>query len=135
MPYCSRIFPFKIKLMTENETKNPEEKEEKSDEKPTSAGENNLNTMSALAYILFFIPMLTHRENKFAMFHANQGLVLFITVVIINVVGGMIPIIGWFILLPLGYIFILIMMILGIINALGGKKKKLPLIGGFKIIE
>ena len=34
-----------------------------------------------LAYILFFIPIIAARDSKFAMYHANQGLALFIVAV------------------------------------------------------
>jgi uncharacterized membrane protein len=50
-------------------------------------------------------------------------------------VGGIIPFLGWFIILPLGELFILILAIMGIINAAKGEMKPLPLIGGFNIIK
>ncbi len=34
--------------------------------------------MAILAYIIFFIPLLAAKESKFAMYHANQGLNLFL---------------------------------------------------------
>jgi len=35
--------------------------------------------MAIIAYILFFIPILTgdHKKSRFVMYHTNQGLVLF----------------------------------------------------------
>jgi len=91
--------------------------------------------MAIVAYIIFFIPLLAAKDSKFAMYHANQGLILFLTSVIIWVVGGIIPFLGWFIILPLGELFILILAIMGIINAAKGEMKPLPLIGGFNIIK
>jgi uncharacterized membrane protein len=86
--------------------------------------------------ILFFIPLVTDAKNSpFAKFHANQQLNLLISWVVVNVVGGIIPIIGWFILLPLGTIFLIVVAIMGIINAAKGEMKELPLIGGFKLIS
>lgn len=98
---------------------------------------DEVKAVSAVAYlgILFFIPMVTNPKSDFAMFHANQGLLLLIAAVIVNVLGSMIPIIGWFIIWPLGSIFILILFIMGLINALNGHKKRLPLIGGFDLIK
>jgi uncharacterized membrane protein len=86
--------------------------------------------------ILFFIPLISDGKNSpFAKFHANQQLVLLIAAVVINVVGGIIPFLGWFIILPLGCIFLLVVAIMGIINASKGEMKKLPLMGGIEIIK
>ena len=116
-------------------------KTEKSTPEPAPAAakvdEQQLKTMSALGYlgILFFIPYLMFPKEKFAVFHANQSLVLLITAVIINVAGGAIPVLGWFLILPLGGIAILILFIIGLMNAFGGKMKRLPVIGGFDILK
>lgn len=86
--------------------------------------------------ILFFIPLVSDGKNSpFAKFHANQQLVLLIAAVIVNIVGGVIPILGWFIILPIGTIMLIIFAIMGIINASKGITKPLPLIGGFSIIK
>ncbi|HOI16174.1 MAG TPA: hypothetical protein PK036_07500 [Geobacteraceae bacterium] len=91
--------------------------------------------MAVLAYILFLIPLLAAKESKFAMFHTNQGLVLFLAAVAVNIVGGIIPILGWFVILPLGNLLVFILAIMGIINAAKGEAKPLPLIGGIKILK
>ena len=59
--------------------------------------------MAILAYIIFFIPLLAAKESKFAMYHANQGLVLFLLAVAVSIVGTIIPL-GWFLILPIGSI-------------------------------
>src|SRR4030043_2293072 len=80
--------------------------------------------------ILFFIPLVTDAKNSpFAKFHANQQLILLISWVIVNVLGGGIPVLGWFIIWPLGTIFLIIVAIMGIINASKGEMKELPVIG------
>lgn len=91
--------------------------------------------MAILAYIIFFIPLLAAKESKFAMYHANQGLILFLAAVIINVVGSIIPFIGWMIVIPLGNLAVLIGAILGIIKAAGGKVEPLPLIGKYNLLK
>lgn len=91
--------------------------------------------MAILAYIIFFIPLLAAKDSKFAMYHANQGLVLFLSAVAVNVIGGIIPIIGWLLILPIGNLVLLIFAIMGIINAAKGEEKPLPVIGGFKILK
>lgn len=91
--------------------------------------------VAALAYLIFFIPLLVAKESKFAKFHANQGLNLLLLSLAVNVVGGMIPIIGWFIILPLGGVLTLVLFIMGIINAINGETKKLPLIGNVELLK
>lgn len=91
--------------------------------------------VAILAYIIFFIPLLAAKESKFAMYHANQGLVLFLAAVALNIVGGMIPFIGWFLILPIGNLLILVLAIIGIMNAAKGLMKPLPIIGGINILK
>ena len=90
--------------------------------------------ISLLAYIIFFIPLLAAPNSKFAKYHANQGLVLLILAIIIEIISRIIPFIGVIIGI-LGWIFIVILAILGIINAVSGKAKPLPIIGGITIIK
>ena len=95
--------------------------------------------MAIIGYIitiLFFIPLVTEAKNSpFAKFHANQQLMLLISSVVIWIVGGIIPFIGWFLIMPIGSIVILVLAIIGIVNAAKGEMKKLPIIGGFEIIK
>lgn len=91
--------------------------------------------MALLSYLIFFIPLLAARESPFAMYHANQGLILFLAALFINVIGTIIPIIGWFILIPIGNLLVLVYAVIGIINALNGQTKPLPLIGKFQLIK
>lgn len=91
--------------------------------------------MAVLAYFIFFIPLLAAKDSKFAMYHANQGLLLFLSALAVNMVGGVIPIIGWFLIFPLGNLFCVVLFILGIINASKGEMKPLPLIGGISILK
>ena len=88
-------------------------------------------TMAGLSYIIFFLPLLVCPESKF---HANQALVLLIVGIVGNIILGFIPIIGW-LLLPLFVVVVLIFGIIGLINGLGGKAKKLPIIGKYTIIK
>ncbi len=96
--------------------------------------------MAIIGYIipiLFFVPLISDesKNSPFAKFHSNQQLVLLIAAVIVNIVGSVIPIIGWFIILPLGSIFLIVVAIMGIIHASKGEMKKLPLIGKYQIIK
>ncbi|WJH36688.1 hypothetical protein N6H14_13715 [Paenibacillus sp. CC-CFT747] len=87
-----------------------------------------------LAYILFFIPLIAAKDSRFAAYHANQGLTLFLTAVIANVVLTVIPIVGW-ILLPLANLFCVVLAVLGIVNAANGVEKPLPVIGSYTLLK
>lgn len=91
--------------------------------------------MAILAYIFFLIPLLAAKDSKFAMYHANQGLLIFLAALVINIVGFIVPFIGWFVILPVGIIAVIGYMILGIINAANGAFKPLPLIGGIELLK
>lgn len=91
--------------------------------------------MGVLAYIFFLIPMLAAKDSPFAKFHTNQGLLVFLAAVAVNIVGGIIPFIGWILILPLGNLAVLVLAIMGIINSANGKAKKLPIIGNIEIIK
>ncbi|MFH0857509.1 MAG: DUF4870 domain-containing protein [Candidatus Magasanikbacteria bacterium] len=89
--------------------------------------------MAVVAYILFFIPLLTDaKDSPFVKFHVKQSLVL-----LIFGIGGwvissflMIILIG-FVLYFFVSIAVLVLFIMGIINALNGEMKELPYIGHF----
>ena len=103
--------------------------------------------MAIIAYIgiLCLIPLLTgdYKKSSFLKFHTNQGVVLFITAIATWIASWILWAIFaamrlWFIggfLSPLVGITIFVFMILGIINAVNGVMKPLPLIGKFTIIK
>ena len=90
---------------------------------------------AALSYvgILFILPLLINSGNsRYGKYHANQGFILFITDIVVSIAGavlGLILIVGG-ILSTLLSLCILVLMIIGIINAATGKAKQLPIIGG-----
>ena len=102
---------------------------------PDQADVEKNKVMGILAYIIFFIPLLAAKESKFAMYHANQGLVLFLLGVAVSILGSIIPFLGWFVILPIGSILVLVLAIIGIINAAKGEMKQLPVIGKISIIK
>ncbi len=93
------------------------------------------NTINALAYLLFFLPLVIEPKTEEGRFHANQGLVLLIFGIIVSILGGLIPFIGWLIILPVGSIAVIVFAIMGIISALNGETKELPLIGKIRLIK
>lgn len=90
--------------------------------------------MAILAYFIFFLPLILAPKSTFAKYHANQSLVLLIAWVVVMVVVAIVPVIGW-ILSPLAGLFVLILWIMGIINAAQGVMKPLPLIGSITILK
>ena len=99
-------------------------------------------TMAILAYlsILVVIPIVMARESKFAMFHVNQGIVLAVIEILAGVilrVLGWLPGIGFVVRIVISLIGIvcLILLIIGIMAALNGQAKKLPVVGNFTFIK
>lgn len=97
--------------------------------------QNKVFALLAYIGILWLVPLLAAPKSKFAKFHTNQGLNLFLVsfgASIALAIVAFFPFIGW-IVSCLGYPVLLIgifaMMIMGIINAANGKAKKLPVIG------
>lgn len=101
--------------------------------------------MAVLAYIIFLIPLLAAKESKFARFHTNQGLVLFLASIALSIAYGILTTvltaISWRLGLAVGGILWLvffvptILAIIGIINVCKGEMKPLPIIGGITILK
>jgi uncharacterized membrane protein len=110
---------------------------------PDTADVEKNKVMGILAYIgiLVLVPILAAKDSPFARYHANQGLVLFITAIvgwIPLMILTFIPVIGCIaaIILLCWWLGVLVMMILGIINAANGRMVPLPVIGKlFTIIK
>ena len=95
--------------------------------------------------ILFLIPMFVYKESPYTKFHVNQGIVLCILDVAGGVVLGIVSAILWWVpfiggiisgLLSLAFgVLVLVLMILGIINAATGKAEPLPIIGKIVIYK
>lgn len=103
--------------------------------------DSNDKVFGILSYIgiLVLIPLVVGK-SQFSKFHANQGLILFIIEVVFGVVlgiGMLIPGIR-IIFAIIGGVFelaCLLMAILGIVNAVNGETKELPIIGGIRLIK
>ncbi len=97
-------------------------------------------TMAGIGYlgILFLIPLLAKKENKFCQFHGKQGAVLFglevivaIVLIILSVLLGFVPCAGWAISLVLWLAFwvcALGLSIWGLVMAFKGEYWKMPVI-------
>lgn len=72
-------------------------------------------------------------DREGAKFHLNQALVICIGYFIASFVF-VIPVLGWLVGAA-AYIFLLVCTIMGIISALNGEEKELPLIGSIKLLK
>jgi uncharacterized membrane protein len=97
---------------------------------PATAGEDK--TVAIVAYLTligFLVAIIIHsnKKTKLGAFHLRQmlGFILSWLAVIILI---FIPIIGW-ILLPVFYIFMIVCWIMGLIAAINGQMKPMPVVG------
>ncbi|OIO52760.1 hypothetical protein COT40_00095 [Candidatus Peregrinibacteria bacterium CG08_land_8_20_14_0_20_41_10] len=99
---------------------------------PLTGGQRN-TLMAVVAYILFFVPLLTGdaKKDAFVKYHTKQGLVLFLLVVLLNVVNRIMPFDFWWTINWILSLGTLVLLIIGISNATTGKQQPLPLIGKF----
>lgn len=86
-----------------------------------------------LGYFFFFIPIIMQDDNQFSRFHANQGLLNLILSAIGGTVLGLIPGVGFFLLLATE-LFCSFNLVRGIILSARGKAKGIPLFGQITII-
>ena len=111
---------------------------------PTQADIEQNKVYAVLAYlgILFLVPLLAAPNSRFARYHTNQGIVLFITSLIAYPAS-------WFLGIPFAFftfglglalpvllgIGLFALLVIGIVNAASGQCKPLPLIGHFELMK
>lgn len=109
--------------------------------------------MAILAYfgILVLVPILAAKESRFARYHSNQGLLLCIAmfgwIIADGILTALLRAILWKGLglwsiyslcgtvLNLVYVLFTVLAIIGILNAVNGRAKELPLIGKYRILK
>ncbi|MDL2323795.1 hypothetical protein LJC61_01410 [Ruminococcaceae bacterium OttesenSCG-928-A16] len=109
----------------------------------TDIQNNKILSLFSYLGILFLVPLLAAKDSKFARFHANQGIALFILSIALNIASFILGIIFGLIKLSfvatiiswMVYGVILVLAIMGIVSAVQGKAKKLPIIGGITILK
>lgn len=94
---------------------------------PKDIEENKV--IAAIGYlgILCVLPLFMKKESPFAQFHGKQGLVLFVVWIALSFIN-IIPFLGQLIWV-LGSLVLLVVMIIGIMNALQGKMWEMPILG------
>jgi uncharacterized membrane protein len=113
---------------------------------PDDAEKNKIFGIVAYLSILWLVPLVVAKDSPFAKYHANQGFSLFILEVAVWIIEAVLSTIFYMILpgggygiisLVLGFVWlgVLVLVVMGIINAARGKCVPLPLIGGFKVLK
>ena len=82
--------------------------------------------LSLIGLVAAFI-MNKDKNNEFATYHIKQSLGLCLVGFAIFIVG-LIPVLGW-IASFLGSLFLLVLWIMGLLNAVNGKQKPVPVLG------
>lgn len=95
--------------------------------------------VGALSYIIFFLPIINGNKNDFNRFHANQGLLLFMVIILVNIINNfLLPFSPLFleVILSIGFLFLIICLFLtGIASAAKGEMKEFLWIGKIKILN
>ena len=100
---------------------------------PEDINKNKIFAILAYLGILVLVPIFAAKDSKFAKFHANQGLLLFIAEIAGSVIS-IIPILGTLVSFVVS-IACFALAIIGIINAAKGEAKELPVIGKYEILK
>jgi uncharacterized membrane protein len=104
---------------------------------PPQAAQSGLsdNAAGALAYVtiipaIVFLLVEPYNRNSFVRFHAWQCIFLGVAAIAIQIVLGIIPVVGW-IILPFASLGILIVWIIALVKAFKGERYQLPIIGKY----
>ena len=82
--------------------------------------------LAALSYVgvLVLVPLLVRRDDAFVRWHAKQGLVLLIGMVMALLAVVWVPVIG-----NVLFLVLLVVSVIGLVQALLGRRWKIPIIG------
>jgi len=93
--------------------------------------------IGGLSYIIFFLSFMNGNKKEFNKFHANQGLLLLMLIILANVVNialSYFPVFSW-VGIILFMIAIIYYFIIGVKSAAAGEMEEFPVIGRFKFIK
>jgi len=86
--------------------------------------------LGALCYVPFLFAMvMLLRPSPFLVFHIRQGFVLSFVWLIWLYLYHFIPFVGWYLIGPFGFIFLLFLTVFGMVGAINGKMELLPFLG------
>lgn len=102
---------------------------------PQDAEQNLVIAILSYLPLLCFLPLIAARNSRFAMFHANQGIALFLVALALNLIGFVVPIIGWLFVIPFGNLAAFILAVIGMVGAYRKEMNPLPVIGSLEILK
>jgi uncharacterized membrane protein len=103
---------------------------------PAAATGLSDNVAGALAYVtiipaIVFLVLEPYNRKSFVRFHAFQCLLLAACGIVLSFVFGLIPFIGWFLLMPLLSLAMICAWLLCAVKAYQGLRFKLPVLGNY----
>lgn len=105
---------------------------------PKDIEQNNIMALFCYLGILVLIPLFAVKNSRYCRFHANQGLVSTIISIAIGVtsvlLGGLVHWVFDILFAPVA-LAVLALQVLGIIYAIQGKARELPIIGKIKLLK
>lgn len=124
----------------EQNNKKSEAKEEKGNKIEEKSISDNDRAIAMLAYLGFLIvvPIIKMGKNRFLRFHANQGLVCLVSFIILSVVNALATefrAYGTISIINTSIIILVVIDIIGLVSAIAGQQRVLPLIGKIKMIK
>lgn len=93
--------------------------------------------IAGLSYIIFFLSFMNGNKKTFNKFHANQGLLLLMLIILANVVNialSYFPVI-YQVSMVIFMIIIIYFFFIGVKSAAEGEMKEFPIIGKIKFIK
>lgn len=105
---------------------------------PKDISQNNIMAIFCYLGLLVLIPLFAVKNSRYCRFHGNQGLVSIILSAIIGttsaLLGGLVHWVFNVLMAPVA-LAILALQVLGIIYAIQGKARELPIIGKIKLLK
>ena len=125
------------------EEKNEPQTEEQKEETKQEMDHDTVQVLCVLGYfwILFLIPLFACPKDKFARFHTNQAILLFIAETVCGIVSAVlafIPVVGGILSGILGGVsgvLFLILLILQIVAVVQNEEKEIPVLGKYRILK
>ncbi len=97
------------------------------------ASDNRVISVFCYMGIMMLIPCLLKSESEFVKFHANQGLVILLAM-LVSSLAFIVPFLGW-IVGGIAYIIVAVCEIIGIVRCLQGKMIPVPIIGKYTVLK